>query len=72
MPDVWFREADQRIKDWHLEVLVTPDGMKAQYRTTHMPTDTLQKREFTGETAAQDADRAFTERAIELIHGAGV
>jgi len=72
MSDVWFRENDQRIKSWHLETLVSPDGMKAQYRTTHMPTDTLQVREFTGETAPMDADRAFTERAIELIHGGGI
>ncbi len=69
MPDVWFREADQRIKDWHLEVLVSADGMKAQYRSTHLPTDTLMKREYSGETCAQNADRAFTDRAIELVHG---
>jgi len=69
MRDVWFREADQRAGAYHFEVLVSPDGMKAQYRSTHMATDTLQVREFTGETAAQDADRAFTERVIQEIHG---
>ena len=72
MSDVWFRELDQRAKQWHLEVLVSPDGMKAQYRTTYLPTDTLQTFTFEGETALMDAERRFTERAIELIHGGGV
>ena len=69
MPDVWFREADQRAGDYHFEVLVSSDGMRSQYRSTHMPTDTLQIREFTGETCAADADRVFTERVIKEVHG---
>lgn len=69
MSDVWFRDLDQRVRGWHLEVLTSSDGMKSLYRTTHMATDTLQVRAFTGETAPMDAERAFTERAIELIHG---
>jgi hypothetical protein len=69
MPDVWFRDADQRAGDYHFEVLVSPDGMRAQYRSTHLPTDTLQIMEFTGETSAADADRRFTERVIKEVHG---
>ena len=71
MSEIWFRELDQRIRAWHLETRVSSDGMTAQYRTTHMPTDTLQVKTFKGETCHMDAERAFTERAIELIHGGG-
>ena len=72
MTTAWFRELDQKVRQWHLEVLVSPDGMQAQYRSTYIPTDTLLICEFFGETAPMDAERAFTERAIELIHGGGL
>ena len=68
MPAVWIREADQRAGAYHFEVLVSADGMRAQYRSTTMATDTLQVRHFSGETSAQDAHRAFTDRVLEEVH----
>ena len=66
---VWLREADQRAGAYHFEVLVAADGMKAQYRCTTMATDTLQVREFRGETSEMDAMRIFSDRLIEEVHG---
>ncbi len=69
VPVVWFREADQRAGRFHFEVLVSSDGMKAQYRKTRMSTDEMQVEQFTGETAGQQADRRFMEDAIKEGHG---
>ena len=66
---VWFIEQELRHGDWLLQTRVSADGMEAEYLSVHTPTDTLQKREYQGETAIQQADRAFDERAIELVHG---
>ena len=69
MSDVWFREAEHTAGGYCFEVLVSADAMSAQYRSTHLATDTLQVRHFTGETAPMDAERVFTERVIKEVHG---
>ena len=68
MPDVWFREADQRVGRYHLEVLTTPDGMTSVFRRTVMATDVMAKHTFTGETSVHDAMRKFTDEALAEMY----
>ena len=69
MPDVWFREADQRAGAYHFEVLVSSDGMISQYRRTYLSSDKMQAEFFRGETSAHDAMRRFDEDVIKEVHG---
>jgi len=69
VPDVWFREADQRAGAFGFEVLVSSDGMKAQYRKTRMSDDAMNVETFRGETSCQAAMRRFNEDVIKEVHG---
>ena len=69
MPDVWFREADQRAGRFHFEVLTSPDGMVSEYRRTTMATDEMFVEQFKGESSCDAAMRHFTEGVIKEVYG---
>jgi hypothetical protein len=64
----WTREIDQRARD-HEYAVFTSGPFSAKYQVTHMTSGRITKTQtFTGETAFQDAERAFMEDVIKAIH----